>query len=323
MATGATGIASQRRALPFLAMLLLAAAATSYGVLLLLTVVRLLRFPRALVRDMQDHARGPGFFTMVAGTCILGSLLLLRTGAEGVAWGLWGFALLLWVLVMYGFFVAVSVRRQKPSLTRGINGAWLLASVSTQSVAILTLLLPFALSMHLIGCMLYLAIIPLIFYRLTFLPLSMDALSPPYWINMGAVAIATLAGATLLLEGDPALISRFGSFLTGFTVFFWAVASWWIPFLIGLTLWRHAVARHPLAYDPSLWGMVFPLAMYTTATLRLAEALSLPALEALAAGFYWLALLAWTATSVAMLRELARTARTPEGQTSLDREARS
>lgn len=102
------------------------------------------------------------------------------------------------------------VRSRKPTLAHGINGAWLLASVATQALSILTVLLPWpaahagdmlflGLSLHLIGCMLYLAIIPLIFYRLTFVRLQMSELTPPYWINMGAVAIATLAGSTLLM----------------------------------------------------------------------------------------------------------------------------
>ncbi|MGM9211855.1 hypothetical protein ACTFIC_05120, partial [Campylobacter jejuni] len=67
----------------------------------------------------------------------------------------------------------------KPGLETGINGAWLLAAVATQSIAVLGTLLPwpdatlgpalfFCLCMFLLGCMLYLAIIPLIFYRLTF-----------------------------------------------------------------------------------------------------------------------------------------------------------
>jgi hypothetical protein len=53
-----------------------------------------------------------------------------------------------------------------------------------------------------IGCMFCLAIIPLIFYRLTFVQLATHGFGPPYWINMGAVAITTLAGWLLLLRMD-------------------------------------------------------------------------------------------------------------------------
>lgn len=114
-------------------------------------------------------------------------------------------------VVMYLFFISVTPRSHKPTLDTGSNGAWLLAAVSTQSVAILTALVPwngpedlrlfFALCMFMVGCMLYLAIITLIFYRLTFLKLSAETLSPPYWINMGAVTIATLTGSTLIIRG--------------------------------------------------------------------------------------------------------------------------
>jgi tellurite resistance protein TehA-like permease len=177
---------------------------------------------------------------------------------------LWIFAVALWVAVTYWFLTAVTVREVKPGIGKGINGAWLLVSVATHSVAILTVLLPwsvaalpavrfFALCMFLVGCMLYLAIIPLIFYRLTFVRLPMASLTPPYWINMVAVAIATLAGSTLILYASPgALVSAFLPFLKGFTLFFWAAATWWIPLLVGLTVWRHVVARYPLDYSPQL-----------------------------------------------------------------------
>ena len=48
---------------------------------------------------------------------------------------------MLWVVVIYAFFTAVTVREQKPTLEEGINGAWLLAVVATQSVAVLGRLL--------------------------------------------------------------------------------------------------------------------------------------------------------------------------------------
>ena len=46
--------------------------------------------------------------------------------------------------------------------------------------------------------MLYIWIISLIFYRYTFFAMEPSDLAPPYWINMGAVAISTLAGALLV-----------------------------------------------------------------------------------------------------------------------------
>ena len=50
--------------------------------------------------------------------------------------------------------------------------------------------------------MLYIWIISLIFYRYTFFTMQPSDLAPPYWINMGAMAISTLAG-TLLVAAAP------------------------------------------------------------------------------------------------------------------------
>jgi len=317
MATGAVSIASHLLGFSLFAVSLMWINTGFYATLVILTAVRLIRHPAEFAADMRDHARGPGFFTIVAGTCILGSQYLLIGAQVSIAMALWLLAAPLWLVITYWFFVAVVVRDRKPTLAKGINGAWLLASVATQALSVLTVLIPWpgemlnamrflGLALHLIGSMLYLAIIPLIFYRLTFLRLEMSAFTPPYWINMGAVAIATLAGSTLIVEaGADPLVGNFLSFLKGFTVFFWAAASWWIPLLIGLTVWRHAIARHPLAYDPQFWGMVFPLAMYTTGTLRLIEALDVPFLSFIPYVFIVLALLAWLATAGGLAIRLA------------------
>src|SRR5690606_5653299 len=122
------------------------------------------------------------------------------------------------------------VREQKPTLEAGINGAWLIAIVATQAVSVLgSLLAPgmgaaqpavffFTLCMYLLGAMLYLTIITLIFYRFTFLEMTIDRLTPPYWINMGAVAITTLAGSTLWIVGEAwEFLAQIRPFLLGFT----------------------------------------------------------------------------------------------------------
>ncbi len=63
----------------------------------------------------------------------------------------------------------------------------------------LGLLLFFGLLMYLLGCVQYVLITSLILYRIVFFPLTPKEFSPTYWINMGAAAITTLAGSTLIL----------------------------------------------------------------------------------------------------------------------------
>lgn len=318
MATGAASLSTHALGMPVLARLLLLIGTLAYAGLWLLTLLRAARYPKLLVDDLNNHARGPGFFTLVAATGILGTQWLVIAGATLAAQWLWLLAVALWLAVMYAFFIAVIVQPDKPALEHGINGAWLLATVSTQSVAVLTALLPwseahseaalfFALCMFLLGCALYLIIITLIVHRLVFLRLSAATLTPPYWINMGAVAITTLAGATLIRHADSAtLLTELVAFLKGFTLLFWALASWWIPLLVGLSLWRHLVRRYPLRYDAQLWGMVFPLGMYTTGTLSLAEALNIDFLKTIPQVTVWFALAAWLAVGLAMLNHWRR-----------------
>jgi tellurite resistance protein TehA-like permease len=317
MATGVIAIAAWVLGWPLIAWPLLAIAAIGYVALWVMNLLRLVQFPERVLGDLMDHARGPGYFTVVAATCILGtaSVVLLERPALGVAF--WVLGVVLWVGVMYTFFAAVVTREDKPTLEAGINGAWLIAAVATQSVSVLAtfvadafgdareVVLFIALVMFLLGGMLYLSIITLIFYRFTFVHLVSEELTPPYWISMGAVAITTLAGSTLLLRGGGwSLVAELRPFLMGFTLFFWAGATWWIPLLLLLGFWRHVLRRVPLVYEPSYWALVFPLGMYTLCTIRLAQAFDLPWLLVVPRAFFWMALAAWTATFIGLVRRL-------------------
>jgi tellurite resistance protein TehA-like permease len=127
---------------------------------------------------------------------------------------------------------------------------------------------------------------------------------------MGAAAISTLAGAMLIGAADHSPVVReLLPFVRGLTLLWWATASWWIPMLVILGVWRHIYRRFPLRYDPLYWGAVFPLGMYTVCTGRLSRAIDAPFLFAIARVFIFVALAAWLLTLVGMLIRLARMAK--------------
>lgn len=320
MATGIVSIAAWDFGLVVAVTGLFAFNLAAYVVLVCLTALRSSRYPRLFLADMTDHRLGPGFFTAVAGSCILGAqfLLMARSLAAGTLFLVLGTAL--WVGLTYTIFTALTVKRDKPPLEKGLTGAWLIAVVATQSIAVLAALIAsewpqplrlelnfFALSMWLWGGMLYIWIISLIFYRYTFFAFSPDDLAPPYWINMGAMAISTLAGARLVQNTpDAPFLASLLPFLKGFTVFYWATGTWWIPMLLVLGAWRHLICRFPLRYDPLYWGAVFPLGMYTVATKQMAAALELPFLAPVPPVVFIAALAAWTLAFIGLALTLVR-----------------
>ncbi len=314
MATGALGVGLNLLGFHWTAPILIAVNAVLYTVLWVLTILRLFCYPRELKNDLVSHSKGAGFFTTVAGTAVFGSQLLLTGGYVKIAMWLLLAAAILWVLIMYTFFTAMTIRKEKPSLEEGFNGTWLLSSVATQSIAVLgTLLSPYvgqyqhvllftSLSMYFLGCMLYLPLMALIFYRFTFVRFREDELSPPYWISMGALAIATLSGSVLILHAKYfPLLEEITPFLKGFTLFFWITGTWWIPLLVILTVWHYGFHRPKLSYNPQIWSMVFPLAMYTAGTYQFSNALHLPFVSFLADGMAAVAAVSWVAVLLAML----------------------
>jgi tellurite resistance protein TehA-like permease len=320
MATGIVAVAVNAAGRPTGARILFWAGVAAYAVLWVLSAARWARHWPAVRADLTSHARAPGFFTVVAGTGVLGSGSVVLYGAHDVGAGLWVLTIVLWAGLTYTILPALMEADVKPELEKGLSGVWLLIVVGTQSVSVLGALvaprLPaelvgpvlfVALGFWLAGGMLYLWLIALIFYRVMFRPLTPADLTPPYWINMGAMAISTLAGVNLAAAGGGP-VSGLLPFIKGLTLMFWATATWWLPLLLMLGAWRHLRRHYPLAYDHGYWGAVFPLGMYSVCTFRLAGEFDVPFLSPLAHVFAWVALAAWTLTAIGLGRRLTRPA---------------
>src|SRR5688572_16965460 len=120
MATGIISIACFLLEMRAISLVLLVIDVVAYFVLSLLLLLRLLFFFSRVKADIQDHVRGPGFFTVVAGTCVLGSALLIVLDRFRPALVLWVVGIGLWIAIMYTFLTAVTVRENKPSIEAGL-----------------------------------------------------------------------------------------------------------------------------------------------------------------------------------------------------------
>lgn len=330
MATGIVALASLQMGFAKFAQILFYLNIVQYAVLAGLYIIRACAYPKLFFTDLVDHMSAPGFFTVVAGTGILSSQIIIQADSFYFAHIFWMVLLALWLLLTYVIFTAFTVKLVKPSLAQGISGGWLLAVVATQSVAVTSALLAsnydntynlelnfLALSMWLWGGMLYILIMSLIFYRYVFFQFSSADLTPPYWINMGAMAISTLAGSLLInnIDNSP-FLGALAPFIKGFTIFYWAAGTWWIPMLFLLGFWRYILQRFPFRYDPLYWGAVFPFGMYAACTWQLEQIIEIHFLSLVSKVFLYLAIFAWTLTFVGMLYSLIQHAKNPVNKLS-------
>jgi tellurite resistance protein TehA-like permease len=315
MATGIVSIACHFMTFQFIAYALFWLNLIAYIILCCCTFLRILWFREKIYNDLLDHVRGMGFFTSIAATSIIAVQFIVLFDNYQLSLILWIAAIILWMVITYTVFTNITIKPQKPSLAEGINGSWLLAVVATQSLAVLSARLSthfadyklilnfFAFSMWLWGGMMYIWMISLIFYRYAFFKFSPGDLTPPYWINMGAMAISVLAGSLLIINTpDAPFLHSTLAFLRGFTVFYWATGTWWIPMLFILAIWRHIYKKFPLKYDPLYWGAVFPLGMYTASTFEMAKAMDLDFLLFIPEYFIYIALIAWGVTFYGFIR---------------------
>jgi Molybdopterin oxidoreductase/Voltage-dependent anion channel len=128
----------------------------------------------------------------------------------------------------------------------------------------------------------------------------------------GATAISVLAGAKIMgLPGTLPVVKATAGFVEGFSYALWAFGTWWIPLLIVLGLWRHVWHHWPLTYEPTLWSVVFPLGMYSVATLSFGKAAHLAFMEPLSRFMLWVAVAAWAAVAAAFLVRLTCQFREP------------
>jgi len=127
---------------------------------------------------------------------------------------------------------------------------------------------------------------------------------PAYWVAIGALAIAVVAGAAIVRMDQTPLVDAVRPLIAATEVVFWVFCLRLIPLLDGAGIWRHALHRVPLRYVPSMWSMVFPVGMFAVASLSLGEADALPAAGSVGSVALLVAVIVWAVVSTGMLHHL-------------------
>lgn len=284
---------------------------------------RLIRYPRAVWADLMNPRLTFNFFTFVAATNVSGLLLELH-GHDLLAFICWIAALLAWSALLYLSFAVLTLLHGERNVNI-VDGGWLICIVGTQSLVLLGLkIVPVlggiyppleaynAFMMLVIymlwglGLILYGVFVTLFSYRLFFLEMKHADYTPQMWVIMGAAAISANASSTL----DMALpilsvLYEVHGVIDSMALLTWAWATWWIPLLVIIGFWKHGYHQIPLRYEPRQWNIVFPLGMYTVASVQLSLAAEFDPLHWISHVMIWVAVFVWGLLMIGLIRRIS------------------
>ena len=302
-----------------------------------------------LDRDFGNAATGFGYFTLPAGTLVVG----IRFAAQN----LWVWATVIWVLgaVIWLFFAyaipwlvierahhlqrgasrvvgepaplsevspsadpavgnedMVAAQASTRNILSHVNGVWFVWTVSTQSVSILAAFLQLhyaggwrefftviAVITWATGLGLYLAVFIAFVMRVIRQGISPVNLDPSLWVVMGALAISCLASGRLAaMDSSVALAAAIRPLASGAGVFLWGLNTWLVIGLLLLGLWRHLGRGVSFRYVTTLWAMVFPMGVYSVASMTVGAVDKVAIIAWFGKVFIWVALAAWTFVAV-------------------------
>ncbi|MCB1690557.1 MAG: tellurite resistance/C4-dicarboxylate transporter family protein [Halioglobus sp.] len=318
MATGIISVALDAQGLSGLSLVFGVIAVAAWEILLLLCIIRVIGFYNAVFIDLTSPRMVFSYFTLVAATNIVG-ILLHNYGLPMLAVICWFIAFASWCLLLYLAFSVLTFMSHENNVNI-MHGGWLITIVGTQSLVLLGIMIApsfgqyahyMMVEVHLLwglGLALYGIFVTLFCYRIFFLSLKPQDLSPLLWVVMGAAAISANAGTSLLeSQGQLAFLANQKPFIDGITLMIWSWATWLIPLLTLFGIWKHLVSKVPFAYEPTVWSMVFPLGMYTVASERIGHVAEFPPMIWISQVMILVALLAWVFSLTGLLSRIGRT----------------
>ena len=317
MATGIISVALRLQKYYLLSNIFFVIAMITWLIMTVLYTWRLIKFPKTVAKNLLDPKTSFIFFTFVAATDISG-ILLYQHGYLLMALICWVLAFVYWSALMYFGFASLCFSHKDRNVNI-VHGGWLILIVGTQSLVLLGTKIASDLGeyasymmveIHMLwalGMIFYAIFVTLFCYRIFFMNMQPDDYSPLMWVVMGAAAISANAGSSLLLT-DPIipLLVNLRPVVQMLSIMLWTWATWWIPLLVIIGLWKHVYNKIPLKYEPTQWSIVFPLGMYTVATNNLGLSSEFKPLLYFSSVMLWIALLSWLLLMLFLFHSLIR-----------------
>jgi tellurite resistance protein TehA-like permease len=322
MATGILSFAFDKIGITRLSEALFVVTLLAWIFLVVLNIWRVIVFPKAVLADLLNIRQVFAYFTLVVATNIVG-LLLNQHGHYQLAMACWAASFLAWSALLYLSFSVLTFLTHENSVNV-VHGDWLTSIIATQSLVLLGAQIAPQLGEYagymlveihmlwMLGLVFYGIFVTLFCYRIFFLSFKPEDTSPLLWVIMGAAAVGTNAGTSLLASSTHmAFLLALQPFIDGVALMLWAWATWWIPMLIIFGIWKHGVRRYPLRYEPAQWSMVFPLGMYAVASFKLGLTADFAPLQWISSIMVWVAFAIWCLVMLGLLHQLLSPRRIP------------
>ncbi len=249
-------------------------------------VIKAVLYYEDLLRELIDPEKLQYSFTLVGIVSLTGICASRLFGWHTVTYIFWYAAVVLWAgITLSSFTILFLCRKSEERRIEDIlHGGWFFVTIGTQFTALLsidiagqatghTLLIQcFSFALWSVGTFLYLIFMALMIWRLLFYPVTPDTELSSYWMNTGAAAITTIVCAALhqqvQMTGGPFVDLL--PFLKGFSLFFWSIGLWWLPFLIILAIRKQVKGGWAMPFTVGYWEIALAVCLYAAGTKQLA-----------------------------------------------------
>jgi len=261
---------------------------TGMGVFFSVTVfmvIKAILYYKDLLHELLDPEKLQYSFSLVGIVSLTGICVSRLFGWHTASYIFWYSAIVLWVGITLSSFTILFLYRKSEDrrIEDILHGGWFFVTIGTQFTALLsievagqlteyTLLIQcFSFALWSVGAFLYLIFMTLMIWRLVFYPVTQDTELSPYWMNTGAAAITTIVCVAIhqqvQITGGPFV--ELLPFLKGFSLFFWSVGLWWLPFLIILAIRKQIKSSWAIQFNVGYWEIALAVCLYAAGTKQL------------------------------------------------------